>query len=265
VAYEVVKTIKGREYRYRVESYRDPETGRVRNRWTYLGKAGDGKHRVRRRAPTSQTRQRLIDAFLRLVEAHPWSEVTPDAVAREAGLAHGTFYRYFKDRLELFDLCTHQANEMLDQRLAELGEVADSREAERERLRSWVIELFRRPTAPPGLMRAWLEIGIAKLREQRRARRVAGFERYINALRERGYVVVEGEVRPIAIALSVLVETFTRRTVAEHALLSEDDYAAACISFDRLIFWIPPSRDGRRIRSASPREPCSGTPPRREN
>ena len=43
VAYKVTKRIGGRAYLYRVESQRDPETGRRRNRWTYLGRApGDG-------------------------------------------------------------------------------------------------------------------------------------------------------------------------------------------------------------------------------
>ena len=43
MAYEVTKQIKGRDYRYRVESRLNPETGRPATRWTYLGKLEGGE------------------------------------------------------------------------------------------------------------------------------------------------------------------------------------------------------------------------------
>lgn len=240
MAYEVLKKIGGREYRYRVESYRDTDTGRVRNRWTYIGKAGDDAPPVKRRRPESQTRARLIDAFLLLIDRMPWSEVTVGAVAAEAGVAHGTFYRHFHDRHELLEYCTRQANETLDARLAELTVIAPTVHEERARLRAWVADLMRRPVAPAGLMRTWAELALASLRRTRRRARIEAFSNYISALRERGFAVTLGEPRPLAIALTFETEMLSRRTAHEQALLSEDEYAAATETFDRLLFWRPP-------------------------
>src|SRR5579875_1893773 len=103
MAYEVTKRIAGRAYRYRVESVRDPETGKRRSRWTYLGRAEGAAAAApapaRRRG---DARERLLDALERLLEARDLAGVTADAVAAEAGLAHGTFYRHFRDKRDAF-------------------------------------------------------------------------------------------------------------------------------------------------------------------
>ena len=41
--HDVIKRVGRRAYRYRVESYRDAETQKVRKRWTYLGVAAAGE------------------------------------------------------------------------------------------------------------------------------------------------------------------------------------------------------------------------------
>ncbi len=70
VAYEVIKRVSGRAYRYRVESYRDPETRRVRGKWTYLGRVeGEGTLSPERKARPS-SRDRLLDAVERLLETN---------------------------------------------------------------------------------------------------------------------------------------------------------------------------------------------------
>jgi AcrR family transcriptional regulator len=239
--YEVVKTIGGRPYRYRVVSRRDPESGRVKNTWTYLGKAEASAPPPKRRSTGPQTRTRLIAAFLALVEREPWSDVTPGAIAREAGLAPGTFYRHFRDRLELFALCTEEANAALDRRLAELAPIADDLGAERARVREWAVDLIRRPTVSPGLMRVWSEVAVvAGVRAHRRAARVAAFAAYIGDLRARGLAPPVGPVRPLAIALSSEVESLARRESYERTVLTAEDYEAAAETFDRLLFWRPP-------------------------
>jgi AcrR family transcriptional regulator len=243
MAYEVIKTIGGRPYRYRVESARDPETGRVRNKWTYVGKA-DGAAPVKRRTTGDETKARLKDAFSRLVEREAWADVTAGAVAREAGLAPGTFYRHFKDRLELLDLCTDEANAALDARLTELLAIAETRDAERERVRVWAVELLRRPTASPGLIRLWSEVRAGDgVRVHRRNARIDAFAAFIETLRARGFAAAVGDVRPLAIALSLALEQLARRTSYERRPLEDDDYAAASATFDRLVFWLPPETD----------------------
>ena len=245
--YEVVKRIGSRAYRYSVESYRDPETGRVRNRWTYLGKVVDGEVErapVRRKAP-EETRRRIIDAFLQLVDSEPWTDVTPGAVAKQAGIAHGTFYRHFRNREDLLDTCTAQAYNALDERLHQLDDIAGDVESERQRLSAWIIDYLRNPTAPRGLLRVIIEsIGDerrTRIRLERRAIRTKAFTDYLTALRNRGFSVATGDIEPLAATMSLILEMLARRTAIDDALLSEDDFAGTVEAFDRILFWRPPN------------------------
>src|ERR1700685_218467 len=140
MSYEVVKTIRGRDYRYMVESYRDPQTGKVRNRWRYLGK-GHGEAPPRRRARADETRAKLTRALEDLLEQTPWREVTAHDIAARAGVAPATLYRYFSSRENVLQGAAAHANDQLDARLAELQNIAPDRESERARLRALVIAL----------------------------------------------------------------------------------------------------------------------------
>ena len=48
--------------------------------------------------PRTNARERLLDALERLIDARDFAALTADPVATEAGLAHGTFYRHFRDK-----------------------------------------------------------------------------------------------------------------------------------------------------------------------
>jgi len=80
VAYEVIKRVGGRAYRYRVESYRDPETRRVRGKWTYLGRVeGEGTLSPERQArPSSRTRLlNALEELLGMRDLPASSRITP--------------------------------------------------------------------------------------------------------------------------------------------------------------------------------------------
>ena len=63
VAYEVIKRVSGRAYRYRVESYRDPVTRRVRGKWTYLGRVeGEGTLSPERKSRRRSSRNAAASA-----------------------------------------------------------------------------------------------------------------------------------------------------------------------------------------------------------
>lgn len=242
MAYEVVKTIRGHRYRYRVESRRDPQTGKVRNKWTYVGRA-DGEiaetPEIKRRS-TAQTRERIATAFLRLIERTAWNDLTATAIAREAGISEGTFYRYFHNRTGVLDYCTERVNELLDDRLNELHAIAPTIAEERRRLRTWAIDLVRRPPGPPALFRLWAAVGSPEVRKARYARRTRAFTGYLRALAERRYIKRTESTGRIAVALSLIQQMFTRRSIVEDALLSEEEFAAVGETFERLVFWIPP-------------------------
>jgi AcrR family transcriptional regulator len=237
MAYEVLKTIGAHRYRYRVESYRDPDTGKVKNKWTYAGRADDGEQaRSTRRASAQATRDALSAAFLRLVERKALDAVTPPAIAREAKLSGATFYRHFKSRDDLVAFCTQRAMNELDERLADLLAIAPAVAEERLRLRALAIDLVRRPSAPPGLFRAWSVLSPEKIRRERHTRRIKAFTDYIEEIAKRGYIDPPQHVRRLAVALSVIVHTFTRLSVIENRLLSEEDYAVVGDTFTRLVF-----------------------------
>jgi len=103
VAYEVTKRISGGDYRYRVEGYRDPQSGRHRTRWEYLGRVVDGGAIT---PPTRRadrvTKDTIILATAELLESRDASRVTIGVIAKRAGISQATFYRYFRDRKAAF-------------------------------------------------------------------------------------------------------------------------------------------------------------------
>ena len=99
MSYEVTKRIKGRDYRYRVESARDPESGRAGTRWIYLGKLENGALVAPVRSVSRRvTHDEIVAVTAKLLESRDASRVTVSVIAHHAGISPGTFYRHFDDR-----------------------------------------------------------------------------------------------------------------------------------------------------------------------
>jgi AcrR family transcriptional regulator len=155
VAYEVIKRVSGRAYRYRVESYRDPETRRVRGKWTYLGRVeGEGTLSPERKARPS-SRDRLLDAVERLLETNELATISTGMVASEAGLAYGTFYRHFRDLAHVVRDAMVRETANLESLNERFNEEPGTAETEHAKLVSWVRETIATVLARPGLFRAW--------------------------------------------------------------------------------------------------------------
>jgi AcrR family transcriptional regulator len=104
MAYEVTKRIKGHDYRYVVESYRDPQTKRRKTKWTYVGALdGDGVRAAVVRARKHVTKDDVIAAVAKLLEFRDPEHVTVSVIAKEAGISRSTFYRYFPDERKVFN------------------------------------------------------------------------------------------------------------------------------------------------------------------
>lgn len=214
MAYEVIKRVSGRAYRYRVESFRDPETRRVRGRWTYLGRVDPTEAGLPERPPKPRSKDRLLDAVARLLAEGDAEQLSAATIAREAGVAYGTFYRYFTDR-------AHAVRETLLRNGAALGDVTafisalpGSPADERERLASWLREVSAASRRDRGLLRAWHVYSNAD-DEVLRARRdavdaaVDALCAYLDGLNVAGVAKV-AEPRHAAYALVALVVAFTR-------------------------------------------------------
>jgi AcrR family transcriptional regulator len=155
VAYEVIKRVSGRAYRYRVESYRDPETRRVRGKWTYLGRVeGEGTLSPERKARPS-SRDRLLDAVERLLETNELASISTGMVASEAGLAYGTFYRHFRDLAHVVRDAMVRETANLEKLGERFSEPPGDSAAEHAKLVAWVREAIAAVLLRPGLFRAW--------------------------------------------------------------------------------------------------------------
>ena len=138
MSYEVTKRIKGRDYRYRVESARDPETGRSGTRWVYLGKLEDGQLVAPvRSAARRVTHDEIVAVTARLLESRDASRVTVSVIAHHAGISPGTFYRHFHDRDAAFSAALTALCEQCFDELPTLDPPLGTHATERARLNGW--------------------------------------------------------------------------------------------------------------------------------
>jgi AcrR family transcriptional regulator len=236
MSYEVVKTISGRKYRYEVESHRDSATGKVRNKWRYLGKAeGDAPPRHRRRA--EETRSALMRSLEELLEHTPWQDVTVLAIARGAALAEATFYRYFKSRADVLFACAQQIVDEGDLRLASLAEIAETVEAERRRLRERAVDALTNPRGNAVFFALWVSGGSDELRTRRNEHRRSAFVEYLKRLRQSDYITIkDDEIDEAARGLAVFAQALSYRTVIERRPLEQDEAHSVGLLFERIVF-----------------------------
>jgi len=195
MAYTVSKTINGRSYLYRVEGYRDPQTGKTRNRWTYLGRAATetrGAVLPAARPPRGSSRQRLIEATERLLERGDDVAVTPSAIATEAGVAHGTFYRHFRDRSEALEALVAHIRRTQGTTDDEFWVEVSDEHAARAALRAWIVAKLQVMRDRPEFIRGFYRLvasdpKIAAFRDERRAALLSRLRDYLALLNERGF------------------------------------------------------------------------------
>jgi AcrR family transcriptional regulator len=144
MAYEVTKRIKGHDYRYVVESYRDPQTKRRKTKWTYVGALdGDGVRAPVVRARKHVTKDDVIAAVARLLESRGPEHVTVSVIAKEAGISRSTFYRYFPDERKAFNTALSKVRDEFLLSLPSLDNSVRTIEEARVTFRQWCEERFR--------------------------------------------------------------------------------------------------------------------------
>jgi len=240
MAYEVTKLVNGRPYRYRVHSERDPATGKVRNRWTYLGRA-DAAPAPAVAKPRRNAREALLAALERLLDRSDPNDVTASAVGIEAGLAHGTFYRYFRNQ---FDAIRALADRLRSARAAELGAIdapAADAAAARAALRAWTGVLLSARTEHPGLIRALYALAAKdpEIRANVRERRETNARRltvWLRDLAERDIIAQPAaDAGPV---LYTMLESIGRDAVAAGEPLAESMVTATIDLVERAVFGV---------------------------
>jgi AcrR family transcriptional regulator len=238
MAYEVTKVVNGRSYRYRVRSERDPLTGKFRNRWTYLGRA-DAAGAVAPARERRNARTALLDALERLLLSTDPDAVTAAAISTEAGVAHGTFYRYFRNKSEaivaLFERLGAARSANHDALDVVPATAADARTA----LRTWASGVFYAKDRHVGLLRVFdtLSARDELLDAHRKARREAFVSRmraYLAMLDERGFAHIADPAASASVLVSMFVGIF--RDAILTGPLDETQVAAAVDLIERAVF-----------------------------
>ena len=222
MAYEVIKRVSGRAYRYRVESFRDPETRRVRGRWTYLGRVDPADAGLPERPAKPSSRDRLLDAVARLLATGDAESLSAGSIAREAGVAYGTFYRYFTDRGHAVREALLRYGPSLGDISSRFGQPPASREEERERIAGWLRESAESARRDRGVVRAWhvysnADEAVVKARREAVDAAVDRVAAYLDALREQRVTAISSS-RFAAYALVALVVALGRDAALEENL-----------------------------------------------
>ncbi len=239
MAYEVTKLVNGRPYRYRVRSERDPESGKVRNRWTYLGRVDAGRPPAAAR-PRPNAREALLDALERLLERSDAGDVTAAAVSVEAGLAHGTFYRYFRNRVDAIRALGDRLRSARSVELGSLDEPAVDAAAARAALRAWTGVLLRARAERHGLVRALYALAArdpkiqAAVLERRDAyaRRLTA---WLRDLADRSIIALPASEAAGAV-LFAMIDGVGREALAAGVPLDEGHVVAALDLVERAVF-----------------------------
>jgi len=241
MAYTVAKTIKGRTYLYRVERGRDPQTGKVRNRWTYLGRAaGAGGEAAPPRPARGETRRRLIDATERLLERDDAS-VTPSTIATEAGVAHGTFYRHFRDRTQALEAVVARLRESRGATDEGLDDEVASPAAARAGLRAWMLRKLALVRERPELVRGFYRLvagdpKLAAFREERRTQVLARVQAHLYAVSKRGYAKIDDPAATARI-LYTLYDGMYRQRLFDGIAVDDTSIRAAAEAVERIVFF----------------------------
>lgn len=196
MAYEVTKRIKGHDYRYAVEAYRDPNSQRRKAKLTYVGAVEDGAVRAPARAGRGHvTKDAIVTAAAKLLEFRDPEHVTVSVVAKEAGVSRSTFYRYFPDEREFFSAAlAHIVDEAMGS-LPSLDGAARTVEEARAAFRRWYEAHYRSVGEQRAIRSALLagqrgKLAVRRAKSLMRHDPFAQLETFLRALDEAGIAAI---------------------------------------------------------------------------
>lgn len=97
---------------------------RTRGGWTPVGTSAERRaaHQERGTKRGEQTRRQILDAARRVFERDDYLSVGVADIAREAGVAHGSFYTYFTSKLDVFRVICAEVAEAVDASVRRLAD-----------------------------------------------------------------------------------------------------------------------------------------------
>ncbi len=248
MAYEVVKTIAGRGYRYQVERVRDAATGKARSRWTYLGRVVPTAEAAPPRRRAGDARERMLDALERLLATRDFAAVTAAAIVAEAGFAHGTFYRHFRDKRDALRAALERIRAARGPVVEYMHRDVAGADDARAAFRAFVVSVLRSPAEHPALFRAYQALAlrdpeIALERRERLATGTRTIAAYLTALTARGLADVP-DPGAAAAAVLAMIDGLYREAVLDGYALDDQRVRGTADFLERAVFGRVGRRDG---------------------
>ena len=102
----------------------------------------------------------LVDAGRRVFVSRGFHGTRVDDIVTEAGMSHGAFYRYFKNKDRLAVLLAAHAMHMLSDALDDIPATTDDAAADRAALRRWLRAYVSAQTGETAMIRVWSDAAI---------------------------------------------------------------------------------------------------------
>ncbi|MHB8466639.1 MAG: TetR/AcrR family transcriptional regulator [Acidimicrobiales bacterium] len=104
------------------------------------------------------TVRRLLDGGARVFAARGYQPASVEDILTEAGFGRGTFYKYFRDKLDLLITLAGEAAVVLTEMAASFAEIHPGRNGAEAALRTWMTEFVDFHRHYTGVIRVWLEL-----------------------------------------------------------------------------------------------------------
>ena len=160
-------------------------------------------------APGGPSHGALLDAARAVFVSRGFHGTRVDDIVEAAGVSHGAFYRYFRNKDEVAHLLAAQAMRTVSVTLREMPELGDDDPDARGALRRWLREYNRAQTDEAAMIRVWTDAALADeaLRGESAPVLDWGRRRLARALRDRSF----GDAETDAAVLLAVLDTFGRR------------------------------------------------------
>jgi AcrR family transcriptional regulator len=103
------------------------------------------------------TVRQIIDAGAALFAEHGYHRTGIDDIVSRAGLARGTFYKYFNEKLDLLLQLTHECAVEVQDLAGDFGRVDPTAAGGGRSLRAWLTRYMEFHTRYSGVIRTWVE------------------------------------------------------------------------------------------------------------
>ena len=114
---------------------------------------GSHEHDPALRPRGQRTRARLLEAGSAVLPARGYHDTRVDDIVQEAGVSHGSFYRYFDNKDALFGVLAEQAATAMVEHVADFPDGAPA-----PQLHGWLTDWFATYRDHGGVISAWQEI-----------------------------------------------------------------------------------------------------------